>query len=392
MSEYSTLRHFFVERTVFCSRMIIYEAVKDARVRAGRSQQEVADYLGIERSTYAYYEAGRVRIPSEILDKVADYLGLPHGFYVIGNTKVLTFASDDDRLRAALRISLDPEAEESERKEFTLPEPICEPEPTFEPEFEPESEPGLSEYEEEPFDPYTEEADSNDLMKPPVISGAERIIVSPDGDPDAPPDTEIILFCLKEEETDDLSPDLFDGDEDAPAFDELFPDDEYDDPPTEEDEYAEIEPPVRSVREDLPPVRNRIVFPGETPEKAPFVPAEEPSRVIVCDSFPVEDTPASPEEPEAFPLPSNEPVAYNEYREQRILNDLGFDEIVPELSYLPKDTFPAKQHVTYTDEPLDEEEFVELEDWEAENAELESAFAEALVSEEYERETQVVPE
>ncbi len=47
------------------------------RKESGRTQAEVADALGIDRSVYAYYEMGKVAPDLPALRKLLDLYGLP---------------------------------------------------------------------------------------------------------------------------------------------------------------------------------------------------------------------------------------------------------------------------------------------------------------------------
>ena len=42
-----------------------------------KSQQEVADYLGISRPMYSFYESGRSKTPNTVIAKLADYYNVP---------------------------------------------------------------------------------------------------------------------------------------------------------------------------------------------------------------------------------------------------------------------------------------------------------------------------
>lgn len=50
--------------------------IANARKSQHRTQQEVADHLGIAQATVAHYEAGRMRIPTFYLPPLAQILGL----------------------------------------------------------------------------------------------------------------------------------------------------------------------------------------------------------------------------------------------------------------------------------------------------------------------------
>ena len=49
--------------------------LKDYRLRAKKTQKEVADFLGIERSTYAKYENGSSEPTFDTLRRLAEYFG-----------------------------------------------------------------------------------------------------------------------------------------------------------------------------------------------------------------------------------------------------------------------------------------------------------------------------
>lgn len=50
--------------------------IANARKAQHRTQQEVAEHLGIAQATVAHYEAGRMRIPTFYLPPLAQILGL----------------------------------------------------------------------------------------------------------------------------------------------------------------------------------------------------------------------------------------------------------------------------------------------------------------------------
>ena len=50
--------------------------LKILRKRKDVSQQEVADYLGVSRSAYGFYESGARNISTDLLAKLADYFGV----------------------------------------------------------------------------------------------------------------------------------------------------------------------------------------------------------------------------------------------------------------------------------------------------------------------------
>ena len=46
---------------------------RQLRKERGLTQQQVADYLQIDRSTYAYYESGRTRTNIDVIIKLAHF-------------------------------------------------------------------------------------------------------------------------------------------------------------------------------------------------------------------------------------------------------------------------------------------------------------------------------
>ena len=57
--------------------MELHEKLKHYRSLAGKTQQETADYLGIDKSTYAHYESGRRRPNAKDLMKIAKFFHVP---------------------------------------------------------------------------------------------------------------------------------------------------------------------------------------------------------------------------------------------------------------------------------------------------------------------------
>ena len=58
----------------------LHERIKDLRLKNGYTQQQVADILGIDKSTYAHYEAGRRTPNIEKLKKLAEFYGMQDEF------------------------------------------------------------------------------------------------------------------------------------------------------------------------------------------------------------------------------------------------------------------------------------------------------------------------
>jgi transcriptional regulator with XRE-family HTH domain len=64
-----------------------YRRIKDLREDRDFTQQKLADYLNIARSTYKNYENGVRAMPIEILSKIADYYNTSTD-YLIERTNV----------------------------------------------------------------------------------------------------------------------------------------------------------------------------------------------------------------------------------------------------------------------------------------------------------------
>ena len=64
--------------------------IQSLRRDKGESQQEVADYLGVQRATYSGYERGIIVPPYEKIKKLADYYGVTVS-YLMGETNFKTF-------------------------------------------------------------------------------------------------------------------------------------------------------------------------------------------------------------------------------------------------------------------------------------------------------------
>ena len=47
--------------------------IKDLRKSRGFTEEEIAEYLGIHQTTYGSYETGKLKIPMESCEKLADF-------------------------------------------------------------------------------------------------------------------------------------------------------------------------------------------------------------------------------------------------------------------------------------------------------------------------------
>jgi len=51
----------------------MHEIIRKLRKEKGLTQQKLADCLGIDRSTYAYYESGRSKLNVDVIVKLAHF-------------------------------------------------------------------------------------------------------------------------------------------------------------------------------------------------------------------------------------------------------------------------------------------------------------------------------
>lgn len=61
--------------------------LRELRAATKMTQQEVADHLGVRRSTYAYYETGAIEPPLALLQRLAAEFRVTVG-YLLGNDEV----------------------------------------------------------------------------------------------------------------------------------------------------------------------------------------------------------------------------------------------------------------------------------------------------------------
>lgn len=52
---------------------MVYENIRNLREDCDKKQQELADYLHIQQTTYSKYELGKINIPIEVFIQLADY-------------------------------------------------------------------------------------------------------------------------------------------------------------------------------------------------------------------------------------------------------------------------------------------------------------------------------
>lgn len=51
----------------------MHDIIRALRKERGLTQQQVADYLHLDRSTYAYYESGRTKLSIDVVVKLAHF-------------------------------------------------------------------------------------------------------------------------------------------------------------------------------------------------------------------------------------------------------------------------------------------------------------------------------
>lgn len=68
--------------------------LKEVRKNARKTQQEVADFIGISQNNYSYWENGKVKIDNESLNKLAEYFGVSVD-YLLGRTDEPNPTRDD---------------------------------------------------------------------------------------------------------------------------------------------------------------------------------------------------------------------------------------------------------------------------------------------------------
>ena len=51
----------------------MHETIRKLRKERGLTQQQIADQLGVDRSTYAYYEGGRSRLSVDVLLLLSEF-------------------------------------------------------------------------------------------------------------------------------------------------------------------------------------------------------------------------------------------------------------------------------------------------------------------------------
>ena len=59
----------------------MHDTIRKLRRERNLTQQQVAEYLGIDRSTYAYYESGRSKLNIDLVVKLAQFYRVPYATF-----------------------------------------------------------------------------------------------------------------------------------------------------------------------------------------------------------------------------------------------------------------------------------------------------------------------
>jgi len=60
----------------------MHEIIRALRKERGLTQQQLAAHLGIDRSTYAYYESGRTRLNIDVVVKLAYFYKVSYAVFL----------------------------------------------------------------------------------------------------------------------------------------------------------------------------------------------------------------------------------------------------------------------------------------------------------------------
>jgi len=66
----------------------MHETIRKLRRERGLTQQQLAEHLGVDRSTYAYYESGRSKLSIDVIVKLAHFYQIRYAV-LIGPEPVL---------------------------------------------------------------------------------------------------------------------------------------------------------------------------------------------------------------------------------------------------------------------------------------------------------------
>ena len=60
----------------------MHETIRKLRREKGLTQQQVAEHLGVDRSTYAYYESGRSKLSIDVIVKLAHFYQIRYAVFI----------------------------------------------------------------------------------------------------------------------------------------------------------------------------------------------------------------------------------------------------------------------------------------------------------------------
>ena len=64
---------------------MVFQNIRNLREDNDKKQQELADYLNVEQTTYSKYELGKINIPIEVFIKLADFYDVSID-YIVGRS------------------------------------------------------------------------------------------------------------------------------------------------------------------------------------------------------------------------------------------------------------------------------------------------------------------
>ncbi|MBQ1682692.1 MAG: helix-turn-helix transcriptional regulator [Bacteroidales bacterium] len=73
----------------------VHEYIKKLRIQGGYSQDEMADLMGIERSTYSNFELGKTNLFSRNLAKFARVIGKDEEDILLGEPRLRGYLSEN---------------------------------------------------------------------------------------------------------------------------------------------------------------------------------------------------------------------------------------------------------------------------------------------------------
>lgn len=68
--------------------MQYYERIKELRVKAGLSQAQIGEMLGVKQQQYQRWESGKRDFPINVLVTLAEYFGVSTDYILLGKTVI----------------------------------------------------------------------------------------------------------------------------------------------------------------------------------------------------------------------------------------------------------------------------------------------------------------